>query len=330
MEISGTTDSLTDGSASSSHRDELLLVTKLPDCSLINSAFTVSLEFYGRSSESVGNNVRVQVKAHELGNESVEFAVEVSEVNSNLPSMDGSAGHVFSLPESRRLTLSIKLTQLTDGRAAVLKFIAQSNEGRKLASVQSTPIQCVKHKLVVDDNFSENYDIAPGQSNSDRLFYNAKGGKDKGIKFKISLVDFNGDISSINEMELKVTLLYEGSNLTVVDNQQILQADQKKIQLMNGEAIVKLRISEVSQKHQGKRFRIKFERATIHGELSNVAPGFSEAIEVRSKINYQNKRNAASLPEPLIGQLSVKKSKPGGNITGITLYHCILILRARR
>lgn len=298
----------------SADQDKLIFASKLPDNILQNSFIPVTLEYHGHSSEGT-NEVQIRVSAYQEDNESIEVPIASTE-----GTIIGSEEHhptqnnIFTMPESRRLSLSIVLLDSTDattGKGVILKFIAQSTSGRMVGMVASHPIHCVRYKLQVDDNFPDNYDTFPGQTTNERLFYNAKGGKDKGIKFCVTLVDGQGVPIPKNDVELKLTLLYEGANQMKVDNQQILQADQKKIQLLNGEATIKLRISEVSQKHQGKRFRIKFEHATAVGEVSDIAPGFSEAIEVRSKINYQNKRNAVLLGEQSNTASNIKKSKLG-------------------
>jgi hypothetical protein len=271
--------------------DEILFASQIPDVVLTGSPIVVALQYQIHTAEFL-NNIQIRVSGHRDNNDEEEVPIQVVSAHPlESISIEGQANS-FNLPESHRLTLSVRIMEATiSNQGTVLKFTAQNSQGRFLALLRSNPIRCVEYGLVVEDDFPDNYDIAPGQSASERFFYNAKGGRDKGIKFKISLQDADHNVCPNDDMELKLTLLYEGINQTKVDNQQILQADQKKIQLSNGEAIVKLRIMEVSQKHQGKRFRIKFEGVNVSGEMSDVAPCVSEPIEVRSKINFKNKRN---------------------------------------
>jgi len=130
------------------------------------------------------------------------------------------------------------------------------------------------------------------------LWYKDQGGKEKCMDIAVRLVGPGGNVIKGRKLPLKLTLLYH--DLGSVMNQGILkhQANsQREISASTGQAVLKIRIEDVSKNHQSKNFRVRVEPDTSKNPLYNdVAYDITTGVEIRSKVNKQRQRkNAAKL-----------------------------------
>lgn len=161
-------------------------------------------------------------------------------------------------------------------------------------------MQIVKYKLCL---FSE--------WESD-VFYKDEGGKEKCLRVKVKLYDQNGDIVRGTHLPLRIRLLYDDKDSNVVlkqhDTLRLLGATKHFIDPENGEAIIKFRIEDVSKNHQGLKF--KLEVSPDERRSSDIAPGTSKGVIVRSKRN-KRQQQSPSRRKTSHGDIPVQFGAPG-------------------
>lgn len=154
------------------------------------------------------------------------------------------------------------------------KFVGQ---GRGI----SAPMICVRQRLVVEN-----------RSQIPALWFKDKGGKQNCIEIVVKLSDEKGQAVR-RQIPLKVQLCYAPSG-EVVNRQNILEISRdSKLQINeDGFATLRVRINEVSMRHDGKSFSFSISPDTLKDPNSaDVAPLTCSHVEVRSKITIpKNKR----------------------------------------
>eukprot|EP00604_Paraphysomonas_vestita_P001076 CAMPEP_0174817710 /NCGR_PEP_ID=MMETSP1107-20130205/208_1 /TAXON_ID=36770 /ORGANISM="Paraphysomonas vestita, Strain GFlagA" /LENGTH=263 /DNA_ID=CAMNT_0016028665 /DNA_START=67 /DNA_END=859 /DNA_ORIENTATION=+ len=144
----------------------------------------------------------------------------------------------------------------------------------------SSPMTCIRHRLVVEN-----------RTQLPTLWFKDKGGKHNCIEIIVKLSDEKGQ-AVCRSIPLKLQLCY--STGEVVSRQNILDLSREsKLQINEeGYASLKVRINEVSMRHDGRCFSFLISPDTLKDPKSaDISPVNCCHVEVRSKITIpKNKR----------------------------------------
>ncbi len=160
----------------------------------------------------------------------------------------------------------------------------QTGLSQELDHVTTTLITLVNHKIRVETD-----------SEWESVWYKDEGGRDKSMVVVASLYDRDVDILKGESIPLQLGLYYNyEDNLPIkVMKQDILRTvrgGKPAIDETTGKATVRFRVEDVSKNNQGQDFKI--EVAASSKGFKDVTPGFSPAVNVRSK---RNKRQRSSM-----------------------------------
>ncbi|CAK4086863.1 unnamed protein product [Aphanomyces euteiches] len=180
-----------------------------------------------------------------------------------------------------RLMLSIEETSMQHGNKK-FQFLLTPLGDFEVAPIMSTDMTCITHRLMIQEELPE-------------LWYKDEGGRDKCMNLPVHLVDATNQPVP-RAVPLRVTLLYESEHPVLKQDILKLSPDSQRLIDSHGQALLKLRIEDVSKNHQGQAFRLKVEPDTAQSPLFfDVAPDWSTPISVRSK---RNKRRGGPIPSP--------------------------------
>jgi hypothetical protein len=165
------------------------------------------------------------------------------------------------------------------------KFVFQAtpllDEHSYIGRGYSVPMSCVRHRLIVEN-----------RSQLPSLWYKDIGGKQNCIEILVKLIDEQNKPVR-RSIPLRLQLCY--SNGEVVTRQNILEISKdSKLQIneTDGFATLRVRINEVSMRHDGRNFSFCISPDTLKDPNSaDVSPVSCSHVEVRSKITVpKNKR----------------------------------------
>ena len=151
----------------------------------------------------------------------------------------------------------------------------------------SRPFKVSRHKLV----------ILSCESNAPITWYKDEGGQNKSLEIIVYLKDSKSDFVTTRQFPLKVTLVYEKTREPVptgLNGQSVLMlmSNSKLYIDSTGHAIVKFRISDVSNRHQGQKFQVLISPDITHSPIAaDVAPIYSFPIDVKSKRKKDDKQS---------------------------------------
>ncbi|KAF0682784.1 Aste57867_25083 [Aphanomyces stellatus] len=189
-----------------------------------------------------------------------------------LVQIDPSTTPVINGDGMCRLLLSIEETSMTHGNKK-FQFLLTPLGDFDVAPVMSTDMTCIRHRLIIQEDLPD-------------LWYKDEGGRDKCMNLPVHLVDASNQTVGHRPVPLRVTLLYENEHAVLKQDILKLSPDSQRVIDSNGQALLKLRIEDVSKNHQGQAFRLKVEPDTAQSPLFfDVAPDWSTPISVRSKRN---------------------------------------------
>lgn len=245
----------------------------------------------GPSAEPVSSGARLDVG----GQGSVQVSIQPS--NPKKPASQRRV-HVPDkakdpLRSSTKVLLKIDTKNIRQDRSSLysIKFVAKKGQNlnasaRSLQSqtILTRPIVMVSAKLKV-----EPMDWEP-------TWYKDEGGREKCMQVRVSLSDKNGDPVTGRKIPIKFTLLYENGQSLRVMNQGILKVFGSERQYINANgspAIISFRIEDVSKNHQGMAFKLEIS-ADSPRSASDIAPGFSPPVSIRSKRNKRQRSSGSS------------------------------------
>ena len=197
------------------------------------------------------------------------------------------------LRSSTKVLLKIDTKNIRQDRPSLysIKFAAKKDQNlpasaRSLQSqtIITRPITIVSAKLKV-----EPLDWEP-------TWYKDEGGREKCMQVRATLADKNGDPVSGRKIPLKFTLLYDNGQPLRVMNQGILKVFGPERQYINANGsptIISFRIEDVSKNHQGMAFKLEISPDSPR-TASDIAPGFSPAVSIRSKRNKRQRSSGSS------------------------------------
>jgi hypothetical protein len=169
---------------------------------------------------------------------------------------------------------------------AKFQFVAKPlvNEQNYIRQGISTPMACIRHRLVV-----ENRTQLPS------LWYKDKGGKQNCIEIVVKLSDEKG-LAVRRPIPLKLQLCY--STGEIVNRQNILEISRDSRLQINedGFATLRVRINEVSMRHDGRTFSFCVSPDIMKDPNSaDISPITCSHVEVRSKKTLPKKRDAEEM-----------------------------------
>ena len=153
-------------------------------------------------------------------------------------------------------------------------FILEVSQKNKICrEVHSSEFIVVRYQLLVDPVISP--------------WYKDLGGKENAIELRLTLVDCDFQLVKTRKVPLTLTLYYESKIL--VQSQGILRILGSSSIGETGEAIVRIRIDEVSRSHQRQNFVILIAPNTDRDPRNNdISPVFTTPIDVMSKPKSEN------------------------------------------
>lgn len=218
---------------------------------------------------------------------------------------DEYADHVLDIADSS--STKISSSGMTNIRCRILNGVSQYRE-RKFVMV-ATPIisdihvidavtssmMPIRHRLVIN-----NIDEIPG------VWFKDQGGRQKCIDIVVGLVGENSENITNRSIPIKIRLQYLGGESVV--KQEILEVTRDSCMYIGatGRTELKVRINEVSMRHQGRCFCVVVTPDTLKDPTcSDVSPATTSGIEIRSKL-VKSKR---PLEEPM-EQYSSPEERP--------------------
>mmetsp|Transcript_11470 Transcript_11470/g.15797 ORF Transcript_11470/g.15797 Transcript_11470/m.15797 type:complete len:632 (+) Transcript_11470:95-1990(+) len=183
----------------------------------------------------------------------------------------------------------------------------------RLCHTTVVPIITVRHKLhIIEDN------------NAPYVWYKDEGGKDKCIELKVCLTDEHNNFVCCRTVPLRVMLAYESGQVVQQQHIMFLSPDSKICVMgssqneydttLNERSIgsVKIRINEVSIRHQGQFFQVLVMPDTVNDpNLFDIAPAASIPIEVKSKRNsIAQKKQSVNAGSEQVPAFPSKRPKP--------------------
>ena len=245
----------------------------------------------GPSSEPVTSGARLDVGGHSI------IQVPLQPSNPKKPASQRRV-HVPDkakdpLRSSTKVLLKIDAKNIRQDRQSLysIKFVAKKGQNlptsaRSLQSqtIITRPIVIVSAKLKVEPMDWES------------TWYKDEGGREKCMQVRVTLSDKNGDPVSGRKIPLKFTLLYDNGQSLRVMNQNILKVFGSERQYINANgspAIISFRIEDVSKNHQGMAFKLEISPDSPR-TASDIAPGFSPPVSIRSKRNKRQRSSGSS------------------------------------
>jgi hypothetical protein len=151
----------------------------------------------------------------------------------------------------------------------------------------SSALSCIRHRLVVEN-----------RSQLPSLWYKDKGGKQNCIEIVVKLSDERGQAVR-RSIPLKLQLCYSTGEVVTRANILEISRDSKLLINEDGFATLRVRINEVSMRHDGRTFSFCISPDTLKDPSSaDVSPISCSHVEVRSKITIpKNKRSLEEMED---------------------------------
>ena len=201
---------------------------------------------------------RVRINTVSMDHENRPFSIFVSPEGSGSPS---AASELPTLSSSSSTTTS-KSRGLSTSR---------------ILPASSQPMTVVLHKLSLDSCLDE----------WQKTWYNQMGGDKNCIKLVVNVLDAKGKVDrKRRNLPLRVVLLHDDDESSMVRSQNILVvSEDSQLSTEKGTAVIKVRVTEVSRRHQNKPFKFRIEPDGTKDPLSmDVQSVVSPGVMVLSKI----------------------------------------------
>jgi hypothetical protein len=160
--------------------------------------------------------------------------------------------------------------------------VSMKNNAREVVAAQTKPLFVISQQLVLNEDYSSTY-----------TWYKDEGGKDKCIEYAVHMVDRVGSKVKGKKVALKVTLMYKNGQQVPQQNILTVLPDSKLVlDERSGSALIRVRINEVSTRHQGQFFQVLVSPDIAVGpSTADVCPVLSVAVDVKSKRNHHKERD---------------------------------------
>jgi hypothetical protein len=205
----------------------------------------------------------------------------------------------------RSPVIRVKLLECTHSGREVVLAVHQHPEdqsGRYIVPYRSFPLHVVRQRLEICNE----EEIPP-------VFFKDEGGKLNQIALRVRLIDSEGNVELARSgLRLQCVLYMEDDE--IVQNQRILDISHDTTMFLgaDGHAIVKCQITEISQNHAGRKFKVMIAPDTIrHPTNSDISCCCSPNILVKSKISKKNreKMKAKQEEQMRLAALAAEKNK---------------------
>jgi hypothetical protein len=214
--------------------------------------------------------------------------------------VDSSCDHLLEVVSgSRRIEsngkclLKVKLLDLSASYGDN-KFVFQAtpllDEHSYIRKGYSTPMSCIRHRLIVEN-----------RSQLPSLWFKDVGGKQNCIEIVVKLID-DQNKPVHRSIPLKLQLCYANGELVSRQNILDISKDSRlQINDIDGSTTLRVRITEVSMRHDGRNFSFCISPDTLKDPNSaDVSPVNCSQVEVRSKVTIpKNKRGFEETLNPL-------------------------------
>lgn len=280
----------------------LEFTNRIPTMARVHKSFPVSFQLRKKNLKepSTLSEARIAIVFCDDGSEFNDVAV-VDDLPNNSPQKNSLT---VTLQDNCMKTVNIKFASSCPDRKLKVVVSPTTSGGSMLDAIESPSFSVVEYYLHVKTEMMYPY-----------VFYKDVGGKDSGILLtvhlkKSTLEESDPDVTT-RTISFRPSLQYEDGNL--VPDQKILQSFTGAHSFMisaSGPSLLKFRINEVSSKHRNLRFCIVMEHFVPDGsnEPLNIAPGSSEAIEIRSKVNHHTmKRRIREVEEQMQEQQDAQR-----------------------
>jgi hypothetical protein len=126
------------------------------------------------------------------------------------------------------------------------------------------------------------------------IWYKDEGGRDKSMEIFASMYDKDGQLKTGEQIPLLPVLCYkvEDQGPSKVANQDILRtlgSNKIVLEKNTGKARIRFRVEDVSKNHQGQDFVLQIAPEPKTKGFKDVAPGYTPAVNVRSKRNKRSR-----------------------------------------
>lgn len=161
-----------------------------------------------------------------------------------------------------------------------LVFRAKLETSSSSLQASSDFMQCIRHRLSIIEENSTTY-----------TWYKDEGGKDKCIELRVHLKDADDKIVRNRNVPLKATLVYRSGQSVPLQAILSVSPDSRLTldESLDG-AILRLRINEVSTRHQGQMFQVLVSPdLSVSPSFGDISSAVSSPVDVKSKRNNKDK-----------------------------------------
>lgn len=188
-------------------------------------------------------------------------------------------GAPLTISKTKTATIQMKITDISMYYENIKFVLYASCEKSHIRPAISEPMFAIRYRLTIEQyeklDWEERY-----------VWYKDMGGNKNWIALHLGLRDSNEELIA-RKVPLRVSLLYmNGMKALGVRGKDIftIHPDTKLLIDETGEALLELRINDVSKNHVNQSFIIQVSPDTTNHPLNNdISPAFSIPIEVRSK-----------------------------------------------
>ena len=214
----------------------------------------------------------------------VTVRVQLEDVQSNIPVslLDIDQSSCIIRPQGTgQITMTFRNVSMNFENRRFIIHISMSNDIREVIGASTPPIFVISQQLVIIEEFSAPY-----------TWYKDEGGKDKYIDYTVFMVDRQGNHVRDKRVALKVTLMYRNGHPVPQQNIMTVSPDSKLILDRSGQTSIRIRINEVSTRHQGQYFQVLIGPDIATGpSTADVCSVLSIPIDVKSKRNHHKERD---------------------------------------
>lgn len=213
----------------------------------------------------------------------VTVRVQLEDALSNLPVslLDIDQGSCIIRPQGTgQITMTFRNVSMNFENRRFIIHISMNNDIREVVGASTPPIFVISQQLVILEEFSAPY-----------TWYKDEGGKDKYIEYTVFMVDRQGNHVRDKRVSLKVTLMYRNGHPVPQQNIMTISPDSKLVLDRSGQTTIRIRINEVSTRHQGQYFQVLIGPDIATGpSTADVCSVLSIPIDVKSKRNHHKER----------------------------------------
>lgn len=258
----------------------------LPHFPIIHQEYFVDMHLFEHDVIKCGLEISLNVSVISVD----DAGIENSSFLTNLIDIVENKG----IQKNGSAKVSIRFKQLSMEMNKSKFILVFTSNSPFFPSVRSIPMYCVNYRLFVTEEFTSNY-----------VWYKDEGGKDKCIEINVSLRDASGLLVCNEHVDLGAKLNYCNGEQVLDQDILVVSHDSKRTIDEHGNASIKFRINEVSNRHRGNLFQLVIFART----RADISPALCTPVDVKSKRNTLNKHKLPSDNHAHTSSVSNKKIK---------------------